>query len=322
MFFTKNYYLMYVLRSSDEMAEREARSLPYEPYRASRITYTIDNEPPHVEPGEFFTQLEEAAYQEIAFNPQKLLHVILTVTEVPDEDGDDIAERVVTVSMQKQTLRDFATENASSPGTTTTVSATLMRRTSELERADLIFDGTTVFLQKPVEEAKISLIDLNDNTLATLRIDHPMPCTFPENDLGQPDLTTRVFCLSSNLETFWVMVDELSNAESFEAPSTTNITSVINSVSSIVTADRDEMDSLSTATAITDFIADSVDLNPSTQLIGDVEGEQPIQEEPEDDEEVDEEETQESAEEEVDAELEQELSEEDEGEEDGSDSNP
>lgn len=71
-----------------------------------------------------------------------------------------------------------------------------MRRTTDLKAADVVFDGTSCFLQAAVDSAKLSIVDATGAPVMTFQVDSPFPVQFPEG--------AELFCLTNNVTTFYV----------------------------------------------------------------------------------------------------------------------
>jgi hypothetical protein len=72
----------------------------------------------------------------------------------------------------------------------------LMTRIADVKAADVVFDGTTCFLQAAVDLAKLSIVDEAGDPYRTFQVDTPFQITFPEG--GQ------LYCLSNNVYTYYV----------------------------------------------------------------------------------------------------------------------
>lgn len=72
-----------------------------------------------------------------------------------------------------------------------------MRRITDLNSADVVFDGSSCFLQAAVENTKLSIVDEAGVPVMTFQVDSPFPIQFPEG--------AELYCLSNNVTTYYVI---------------------------------------------------------------------------------------------------------------------
>lgn len=119
-------------------------------------------------------QLQDSDAETLTRAPHLLLDVLMS------KDNRSVVFPTETISQEKQETQDGGR----------------MRRTTDLKAADVVFDGTTCFLQADVEQVKLSIVDSTGQPVLTFQVDSPFPVEFPPGG--------DLFCIQGGVTTYFV----------------------------------------------------------------------------------------------------------------------